>query len=81
MYLGLNFFVLRTGLEPVSSRVKGGCPNQLDERSILDVAVLREPQLIQQVRYLGFLTYIHLQSGQDLNLYLPYQYGAFLYAT
>lgn len=27
--------VLRTGLEPVSSRVKGGCPNRLDERSIL----------------------------------------------
>ena len=29
--------VLRTGLEPVSSRVKGGCPNQLDERSILGI--------------------------------------------
>ena len=26
--------VLRTGLEPVSSPVKGECPNQLDERSI-----------------------------------------------
>ena len=25
--------VLRTGLEPVSFHVKGGCPNQLDERS------------------------------------------------
>ena len=28
-------FVLRTGLEPVSFPVKGGCPNQLDERSVL----------------------------------------------
>ena len=39
MYLGLN--VLRTGLEPVSSRVKGGCPNQLDERSLQDYFFLR----------------------------------------
>ena len=28
------FFVLRTGLEPVISTVKGWCPNQLDDRSI-----------------------------------------------
>ena len=28
------FIVLRTGLEPVSFPVKGGCPNQLDERSV-----------------------------------------------
>ena len=33
IYLLLVSLVLRTGLEPVSSRVKGGCPNQLDERS------------------------------------------------
>jgi hypothetical protein len=26
----------------------------------LDVAVLRDPLLIQQIRFLGFLTYIHL---------------------
>ena len=42
MYLGNNFFfVLRTGLEPVSSRVKGGCPNRLDERSLQDYFFLR----------------------------------------
>jgi hypothetical protein len=29
-----RYVVLRTGLEPVSSPVKGECPNQLDERSI-----------------------------------------------
>ena len=39
--LGAQFFVLRTGLEPVSSRVKGGCPNQLDERSLQDYFFLR----------------------------------------
>ena len=29
-----KLLVLRTGLEPVSSPVKGECPNQLDERSV-----------------------------------------------
>ena len=37
-----RYVVLRTGLEPVSSPVKGECPNQLDERSIYVIHHFKE---------------------------------------
>ena len=48
--------VLRTGLEPVSSPVKGECPNQLDERSVL----LTEP--LFQITYTNIRKVFHISK-------------------
>ena len=52
--------VLRTGLEPVSFPVKGGCPNQLDERSIYVIHYFKE-----LYKYTKLFPYIQIYFGGE----------------
>ena len=61
--LHIWYIVLRTGLEPVSFHVKGGCPNQLDERSSCADG---------RIRTSSYLFIVTNYNGQPLFLLSPY---------